>query len=216
MAQGGRDSMSPMSSQGRSASGGLIRSLAAIGAGAVVLYGAKVLLNLFGPQPAFRMMNSPGVALDSDEFIHFLSVVTDGTRRRSRLRRLKNGPEFYPQYFEAIGRARRSINLEFYEFLPGDVATALVAALTARARAGVEVRMLIDSAGSHTTPDRLFEPLRAAGGQMRWYHPLRWDTWQLMNQRSHRKLLIIDGETGFIGGAGVADHWLRDTRSGPM
>ena len=195
--------------------GSLTRTLAAVGVGAVALYGAKVLLNLFGPQPAFNMTNSPGVALDSEEFIQFLSIVTDGTRRRSRLRRLKNGPEFYPQYFEAIGRARRSINLEFYEFLPGEVATAMVDALADRARDGIEVRLLLDFVGSHATPDRLFEPLRAAGGRMRWYHPLTWHTWQHMNQRSHRKLLIVDGVTGFIGGAGVADHWLRDTSEGP-
>ena len=60
-------------------------------------------------------------------------------------------------------------------------------------------------------PYYLFGGLRAAGGQMCWYHPLRWNTWPKANNRTHRKLLIIDGETGFIGGAGIADHWLYDT-----
>ena len=47
---------------------------------------------------------------------------------------------------------------------------------------------------------------------MCWYHPVRWNTWPRINNRTHRKLLIVDGETGFIGGAGVADHWVRETR----
>ena len=83
-----------------------------------------------------------------------------------------------------------------------------------RARAGVEVRVMVDAVGSSQTPKRYFDRLRAAGGQMCWYHPLRWDTWQNLNQRSHRKLIVVDGETGFIGGAGIADHWLHATRQG--
>jgi len=51
---------------------------------------------------------------------------------------------------------------------------------------------------------------------MCWYHPMRWNTWQNMNQRTHRKLLIVDGQTGFIGGAGVADHWLYSTEKEPV
>src|SRR6185437_1856615 len=68
------------------------RVLAAVGMGAVAMYGAKVLINVFGPRPQFTM-RSPGVPLDSEEFVRFLSLLTDGTRRRSRLKRLKNGDE---------------------------------------------------------------------------------------------------------------------------
>jgi cardiolipin synthase len=84
-------------------------------------------------------------------------------------------------------------------------------ALAERSRAGVEVRIIVDAIGSMGTSDRYFNGLREAGGRMRWYHPMRWNTWQNMNQRTHRKLLIVDGQTGFIGGAGVADHWLYST-----
>ncbi len=189
-------------------------ALTAVGLGAIALYGAKVLINFFGPQPAFTM-HSPGVALDSEEFIQFLSVVTDGTRRRSRLQRLKNGNEFYPAELRAIESARRAINLEYYEFSPGEVSRSMLQTLAARARAGVEVRMVVDRIGSMSTPESYFHELRAAGGQMRWYHPLRWDTWPELNQRSHRKPMVIDGETGFIGGAGVADHWLHATKKDP-
>ena len=190
------------------------RAFAAIGIGALALYTAKVLINVFGPQPPFAMQ-SLDVPLDSEEFVQFLSILTDGTRRRSRLHRLKNGNEFYPAELEAIQSARRAINMEFYGFAPGEVSRRMLEALTERARAGVDVRLIVDAAGSLRTRNRYFDQLRAAGGKMCWYHPLRWNTWPELNQRTHRKLIIVDGHTGFIGGAGVADHWLRSTPKGP-
>lgn len=190
------------------------RALAALGVGAAVTYGAKVLIDVFGPQPKFSMQN-PGIPLDSEEFVQFLSLITDGTRRRSRLQRLKNGDEFYPAELAAIQSARRAINLEYYEFSPGQVSGRMLDALAERARAGVQVRLIVDAAGSLGTPNHYFNGLRAAGGKMCWYHPLRWDTWPELNQRTHRKLLVVDGTTAFIGGAGIADHWLYATSSGP-
>jgi cardiolipin synthase len=193
----------------------LTRTLATLGAASLTLYTAKVLLNLFGPQPRYTIAQDLNAPLDSEPFLQFLSIVTDGTRRRAQLRRLRNGAEFYPEYLAAIRAAHRAINLEFYEFLPGEVATELLEALTERAGAGVEVRVLIDAIGSISTPNSLFDPLRRAGGHMCWYHPFCWNTWQNMNQRTHRKLLIVDGETGFLGGAGIGDHWLKPTSEGP-
>ncbi len=199
----------------KSGSGRAVHGLAAVGAAALLLYGSKVLINLFGPQPRFAMRDL-GSPLDSEEFIDFLSLITDGTRRHSRLKRLKNGAEFFPEMLRAIQRAKHSINIEFYEFLRGRVATEMLEALAERARAGVEVRVLVDFVGSAMTGDSYFSELRAAGGQMCWYHPLRWDTWQNMNQRTHRKLMVVDGETGFTGGAGVADQWLYSTEKEPV
>jgi cardiolipin synthase len=190
------------------------RALAAIGVGATALYASKVLINIFGPQPPFTM-NPLDVPLDSEEFVQFLSIVTDGTRRRSRLHRLKNGAEFYPAELDALRSARHAINVEFYGFAPGEVSHQFLQALSDRARDGVEVRLIVDAIGSLHTPNSCFDPLRAAGGQMRWYHPLRWNTWPELNQRTHRKLIVIDGHVGFIGGAGIADHWLHRTSKGP-
>ncbi len=162
------------------------------------------------------MQDGSGCALDSDEFVQFLSLVTDGTLRRSRITRLKNGSEFYPAQLEAIRRAKHAINLEFYEFKRGEVGRAFLDVLTERARAGVQVRIIVDALGSFATPSSYFDCFNAAGGQMRWYHPLRWDTWPKANNRTHRKLLTIDGETGFIGGAGIADRWLYSTDHAPV
>ncbi len=187
------------------------RALAAVGVGAVLIYGSRVLLNFFGPAIPYSMPDKNEAALDSEEFIQFLSLVTDGTRRHSRISRLKNGVEFYPAQLQAIRRAKYTVNLEFYEFKPGQIGDEMLTALTERAEAGVDVRIIVDALGSFATPNSYFDGLRAAGGQMCWYHPVRWDTWPNINNRTHRKLLIVDGETGFIGGAGIADHWLHDT-----
>jgi cardiolipin synthase len=202
----------------RAPSGGserVTKVLAGVGAASLAFYGAKFLLNFFGPTLPYSLSDAVGCELDSEEFLEFLSTVTDGTVRESRLTRLKNGVEFYPAELEAIRGAKRAINLEFYEFMEGEVSREMLDALAERASAGVEVRVLVDAVGSFTTPDGYFEGLRRAGGRMCWYHPVRWNTWQMVNNRSHRKLLVVDGKVGFIGGAGVADHWLHATSAGP-
>ena len=191
------------------------RTLATIGAGAILLYGSRVLIDFFGPALPYSMREDTQDALDSDEFIQFLSLVTDGTIRHSRITRLKNGAEFYPAELEAIRRAKHAINLECYEFMEGEVANELLDALTERAEAGVEVRIVVDAIGSFSTRESYFDRLQAAGGRMCWYHPIRWDTWQKINNRTHRKLIVIDGEIGFIGGAGIGDQWLHATPKSP-
>lgn len=182
-----------------------------MGVGAIAIVGARFLIDFFGSALAYSMPDKNDAALDSEEFVQFLSLVTDGTRRHSRVRRLKNGVEFYPAYVDAIRRAKYAVNLEYYEFKEGRVGDEILGALTDRAAAGVDVRLIVDALGSFGTRSAYFDGLRAAGGQMCWYHPLRWNTWPKVNNRTHRKLLVVDGETGFIGGAGIADHWLYDT-----
>ena len=187
------------------------RALAAVGVGAITFFAARFLVDFFGPAIPYAMPEQNNAALDSDEFIQFLSLVTDGTLRRSHISRLRDGDAFYPAQLAAIRRAKYAVNLEFYEFEEGQVGDEFLAALTERAAAGVEVRVIVDAMGSFGTRNSYFDSLRAAGGQMCWYHPLHWNTWPKVNNRTHRKLLVVDGETGFIGGAGVADHWLRAT-----
>lgn len=199
----------------QSGSHSLTRVLAAVGAGALALGTGAALVNLFGPTLSYTIHRDPGGTLDSEEFIRFLTTVTDGTLRRCRVTRLRNGEEFYPALFEAIRDAHHSVNLEYYQFGSGKVPSAFLDALVERARAGVQVRLTVDAAGSFQTPGRFFDRLKAAGGQMRWYHPLRPLTWQKVNNRTHRKLLTVDGRIGFIGGAGIDDRWLYGTRQSP-
>ena len=136
---------------GNSKSHRAVQGLAALGAGAVLLLGARFLIEFFGSAVPYAMPDQNTAPLDSEEFMQFLSLVTDGTRRRARISRLKNGAEFFPAYLKAIRRAKDAINLEFYEFLEGRIGDEILAALTERAEAGVEVRIIVDALGSFAT-----------------------------------------------------------------
>lgn len=128
---------------------------------------------------------------------------------------LVNGDEIFPAMLDGIASAQRTITFETYLFLPGEVAATFAKALAERARAGVKVHVIIDyvGGGAVETPD--IAMMKQAGADVRWYHPLSW--WQLwstmkVNFRTHRKLLVIDGKVGFIGGVGIADQWEGDAQ----
>src|SRR5205085_7640604 len=135
-------------------------------------------------------------------------AIVDG----NRVQNLENGARIFPAMLEAIRGARHSITFESYIYWSGNVGRDFAAALEERARAGVHVHVLIDWAGSQKLEDSLVEEMRAAGVQVRFYHPLRWYNLGRMNNRTHRKLLVVDGRIGFTGGVGVADEWDGDAR----
>lgn len=188
----------------------ITKGLAAFGAGALLLHGVRFGLKVFGPARPFRLQNGPPPGTDSPEFLDRLSCVTDAiVYKDSQISILKNGPEFYPAQLKAIDAAVKSINLEAYEFLEGDLTREVVQRLAARARQGVRVHLMIDAIGSFGTRRKYLEPLISAGGEVAWYHPLTWKEWPYFDHRTHRKLLIVDGEVGFIGGADFADYWVE-------
>ncbi len=194
----------------------LLATLAAVGVGAIVLHGSRLALKIFGPNLPYGMPQPPNDPLDSDEFVRFLAITTSaGEQRNTRIEVLQNGENFYPAELAAIRAATKNVNLLFYEFARGDVADQFLEALIERCRAGVKVKLVVDAMGSFGTKDSYFDGLRAAGGRMKWYHAVGWDTWTHMDNRSHRKLLIVDGAIAFVGGAGIADHWMRSGAWGP-
>jgi cardiolipin synthase len=193
-----------------------VTALAIAGAGALAWNGLRLALELFGPTIPYRLVNPIGHPVDSEEFIQFLSIITNALPcHDTAVEVLKNGTEFYAAELEAISAAQRSVQLEFFEFLEGKVAGKMLSALTERARAGVQVHLVIDAFGSFRTSDSYFEELRRAGGRVLWYQPVRVRNIPYIDRRTHRKLLVVDGKVGFIGGAGIADHWLSGTKQGP-
>jgi cardiolipin synthase len=119
----------------------------------------------------------------------------------------QNGAEFFPAMLEAIRSARQSVNMETYIYWSGHVADEFVQALTERARAGVRVHVIADWVGSSKMHDDVVKALRAGGVHFEYFHPLRWYDVDRINNRTHRKLLIVDGRVAFTGGAGIADEW---------
>jgi cardiolipin synthase len=120
---------------------------------------------------------------------------------------LKDGPTTYRAMFAAIEAARDHINLETYILEDDATGQRFAQALIARQRAGVQVNLIHDSAGSFDTPKAFFTPLTQAGIQVLEFNPinplLARKGWEL-NQRDHRKLLIIDGSTAFLGGINIS------------
>ena len=125
----------------------------------------------------------------------------------NRVVNLENGVEIFPAMLDAIRQARRTINFETYIYWSGEIGREFVAALAERARAGVEVQVLIDWVGSQKMDHALLDELKAAGAKVERYHPLEWYHLARMNNRTHRKLLVVDGQVGFTGGVGIADNW---------
>jgi cardiolipin synthase len=121
---------------------------------------------------------------------------------------LLNGDEIFPEMLAAIRAARKSIVFETYIYWSGKIGTEMAEALAERARNGVKVHVLIDWAGSTAMDEELLKTMESASVEIKRYHPLRWYNLSRMNNRTHRKLLVVDGEIGFTGGVGIADQWL--------
>src|SRR6185503_7697988 len=119
-----------------------------------------------------------------------------------------NGVEFYPAMLEAITGARRSVTIEAYIYWGGETGLRFAHALAERARAGIPIKILLDSVGSSSIGGEILEVMTSAGCEVEWYHPVFWYTVNRVNNRTPRKSLIVDGRIGFTGGAGIADHWL--------
>ena len=176
--------------------------------------GGLVFLILFEPGIAYRA-TAPSTALDSHQFLGLVAAVVDAQLLgKSRVEVLTNGRQFYEAELEAIRAARHSIHLEAYVFRPGHVTERLLDALAERARAGVTVRVVIDAIGSFPMRHRRLRNLRAAGGLVARYYPIRWYTLKRINNRTHREIIVVDGRIGFTGGAGFADLWAGDADPG--
>ncbi len=120
---------------------------------------------------------------------------------------LRDGEQFYSRMLESIAAARRSVLLELYLFESGVVGTRFVEAFVAAARRGVAVRLLLDDFGALglTRADRAL--LRDGGVEVAFYNVLRTRKLVANLARDHRKLLLVDGEVAFTGGAGITDEY---------
>ncbi|HEY0916892.1 MAG TPA: cardiolipin synthase [Solimonas sp.] len=120
---------------------------------------------------------------------------------------LQNGDEIFPAMLAAIRAAQRTITLETYIYWSGEVGRQFAEALSERARNGVAVKVMVDWAGSIKMEDALIQTMRDAGVELHQYRPLHWYNITRLNNRTHRKLLVVDGRIGFTGGVGIADLW---------
>jgi cardiolipin synthase len=125
------------------------------------------------------------------------------------VRVLRNGTETFPALEEAIDRAKHHLHLEYYIFDPDEVGTRVRDLLVAKAKAGVEVRLLCDAIGSAALGPRFLAPLTKAGGEVAFFNRVTVARLvrPLLNFRNHRKIVVADGEVGLTGGLNIADEY---------
>jgi cardiolipin synthase A/B len=151
---------------------------------------------------------------DDAEFRRSLSALlgpalTDG----NAVQTLINGDRIFSSMLEAIRSAKSTITFETYIYWSGTIGQQFVDALNERARLGVKVHVLLDWVGSLKMDASLIEGMKRDGVEIERFHQPHWSNWGKMNNRTHRKLLVVDGRVGFTGGVGIADHWRGDARS---
>ncbi|HJQ10883.1 MAG TPA: phospholipase D-like domain-containing protein [Gemmatimonadaceae bacterium] len=123
---------------------------------------------------------------------------------------LVNGDGTYPQLWRDIAAAQQTITVQMYYSQPGAVADTMAKYLIERAQHKVRVLLLLDAFGSQPLKREWIASLRRAGVEVVWLRPLRWYTLQKAAQRSHVRVVVIDGRIGYTGGFGLADYWLGD------
>lgn len=167
-----------------------------------------ILLNLVAGEKQIQRKLEHRYTIDDPQFRRELGTllgppIIDG----NLISNLENGIEIFPAMLEAVKGARHNINFETYIYWSGDIGRSFAEALAERAGAGIEVQVLIDWVGSQKMDQGLLDMLTDAGVSLERYHPLNWYNLGRFNNRTHRKLLIVDGAVGFTGGVGIADSW---------
>jgi cardiolipin synthase A/B len=145
---------------------------------------------------------------DPEFFGSALALADPVPIERNAVELLQNGDEYFPAMLDAIRSAKKTINFEAYIFYSDEVGRSFRDALCERARAGLEVRVLLDGLGSSWSLNNSdVREMKKAGCKFAYYHPTH--SWRIdrTNRRTHRRVLVIDGRLGFTGAIGFAKHW---------
>jgi cardiolipin synthase A/B len=173
-----------------------------------------ILAVLFTPHIPYHIEGD--IDASSDHFVRVLeSTCLTHLECGNRVEILTNGDAFYPAMLDAIRSARETINMECYIFKKGGIGDQFIAALSERARAGVRVTLVMDAIGSFGAFRQSRRPLEAAGARVAAYQRFTWYRLSRLNNRTHRELLVVDGATAFVGGAGIAEWWIRPENGKP-
>jgi cardiolipin synthase len=187
-----------------------IRNAAAVaGLGLGTAYAFEAAQHRRTDAKGFEILNPPGPG--TADFARLVEVLTIAPLRQgNRITVLRNGREIFPAMLEAIRAARETVDFATYVYWTGSIAPEFADALAERAAAGVVVNVLLDAVGAAKMDPALVERLEAAGATVAWFRPPRWYTLHKLNNRTHRKILVVDGRVGFTGGVGIAEEWTGD------
>ena len=173
----------------------------------VVIVGALLLI---AQDQETLHVDSPVAASDQRFADYVASLVGAAVEPGDVYTVLRNGDAF-PPMLAAIEKARTRINFETYVFKDEEIGERFLQALERAAGRGVTVRMVLDPIGSVLSDDNQ-QRLEKAGVKVVWFNPLRFWSLEETNYRTHRKVLVVDGDVAFTGGMGVADQWLGNAQ----
>ena len=167
-----------------------------------------VIANFSRPEKKVEHTIAHQYTIDDPQFRREMGVLLGpGITEGNDVDPFNNGDEIFPPMLEAIHAAETTINFETYIYWSGDIGKQFADALSERAKAGVRVNMIVDWVGGMKMDEEIVDEMKEAGVNMQLFRPLRWYNLSRLNNRTHRKLLIVDGKVGFTGGVGIADLW---------
>jgi cardiolipin synthase len=175
---------------------------------AVTLVVVLVVANLTSGEKKIEHKIERLYASDDPQFIRSMGLLLGPpVIGGNRFEVLLNGDAIFPSMLEGIRAARETITFETFIYWSGAIGEQIASALSDKARSGVAVHVLLDWVGSSKMDKRYLQMLREAGAEVIQYHKPHWTGLGRMNDRTHRKLLVIDGHIGFTGGVGIAEEW---------
>ena len=180
----------------------------------VTVFITIVFLNLRAGEKQIHYELMHRFAVSDPQFVRTMNhLLGPGILPGNRIKALQNGDEIFPAMLAAIRGARATITFETYIYWSGKIGKELEEALCERSRAGVKVHVLLDWVGTGKIDQQYLDDLKAAGVEVERYHPIRWYSLTRINNRTHRKLLVVDGRIAFTGGVGIADQWTGHAQS---
>lgn len=173
-----------------------------------------ILMNFITAEKKIQRKLDRQYAIEDPQFARSVSVLLGPPFiGGNEVKVLTNGDEIFPRMLDAIRNAEQTITFETYIYWSESIGQEFAEALSERAMAGVKVHVLLDWLGSVKMNQKQLDKMVKAGVQIQRYHKPHWSHLPRLNNRTHRKLLIIDGKLGFTGGVGIADQWRGDARN---
>jgi cardiolipin synthase len=180
-----------------------------VGAGGLAWYAADSLRHR--REGAFGYDIGTGLDVASDEFLRAAEALTAAPISHGNEAELFiNGDKIFPALLETIGAAERTLNMQTYVYWRGEIARSVAAAICERAQAGVRCNVILDALGSVQIERSLIRDMREAGAKVILFRPPKPYAIRRVANRSHRRLLVADGEVGMTGGVGIAEEWTGD------
>lgn len=161
------------------------------------------------------MMEQEDISVDNNAELAAMLIqsLQSPLTRHNSVKLLLNGEEKFPELMKALSDAKHHIHLEYYIYEQDEIGTAIIELLIMKAREGVEVRFIYDDFGSPSIKKKIEKRLQEAGVEIYPFHKVHFYLLaNRINYRNHRKIVVIDGHTGFVGGINVSDKYINNKK----